>query len=118
MLQVLDVCATYLGEPGIPSKIAYTIAFIVKLIQFAVPILLIIWGMLDLGKAVMAQKEDEIKKGQNTFIKRLIAAIIVFFIVSIVKLVIGLFAGNSDITNCLTAVLNCDDADNCTDPQK
>ena len=60
------------------------------IIQIAIPILLIIMGSLDLMKAVMAGKEDEIKKGQNTFVKRAIAAVIVFFIPLIVSLVMGL----------------------------
>lgn len=60
------------------------------IIQIAVPILLIIMGSLDLMKAVMAGKEDEIKKSQNTFVKRAIAAVIVFFIPLIVSLVMGL----------------------------
>src|SRR5574344_1741872 len=77
----------------IDSKIPNIVATVISVIQFAVPILLIIWGMLDLGKAVMAQKEDEIKKGQQTFIKRLIAAAIVFFVVVIVKLVVGMVGG-------------------------
>lgn len=71
-----------------------TIMSVVKtvftVIQIAVPILLIIMGSLDLMKAVMAGKEDEIKKSQGTFVKRAIAAVIVFFIPLIVSLVIGL----------------------------
>ena len=63
---------------------------ILTVIQIAVPVLLIIMGSLDLMKAVMAGKEDEIKKAQNTFVKRAIAAIIVFFIPLIVSLIIGL----------------------------
>ena len=63
--------------------------------------------MLDLGKAVMAQKEDEIKKGQQTFFKRLIAAAIVFFVFIIVKLLINLLAGDDGkgIIDCLDAIL-------------
>lgn len=60
------------------------------IIQIAIPILLIVMGSIDLMKAVMAGKEDEIKKGQNTFVKRAIAAVIVFFIPLIVSLVMGL----------------------------
>ncbi|MBE6153574.1 MAG: hypothetical protein E7166_05060 [Firmicutes bacterium] len=63
---------------------------VLTIIQIAVPILLIIMGSLDLMKAVMAGKEDEIKKAQGTFVKRAIAAVIVFFIPLIVSLVIGL----------------------------
>jgi len=111
-----SVCATYLGtSEGIPSKLAHVIYLVVKAIQVVVPILLIIWGMLDLGKAVMAQKEDEIKKGQQTFVKRVIAAILVFFVVAITQLIIGLFAdgGNEGgLANCMNSILECSN-DNC-----
>lgn len=79
----------------IPGAIVEIIRVIIFLIQVAVPILLIVYGMWDLGKAVVSQKEDEIKKGQQTFIKRLAAAILVFFVVTITKFVIS-FIG--DIT--------------------
>ena len=116
MINYLDVCGTYLGGAGIPSNLAYIIYLIVRLIQVVVPILLIVWGMLDLGKAVMAQKEDEIKKGQQTFIKRLIAAAIVFFVVSIVTLLIGLVGGNDGqgIMGCVNSIIQCQD-ENCND---
>ena len=109
MVQMLDVCVSAIGGTGFPSKIAYIIALAVKIIQIGVPILLIIWGMMDLGKAVMAQKEDEIKKGQQTFIKRLLAAAIVFFVVVIVKLIVGLVADDSaSITGCIDSIIKCD----------
>jgi len=91
----------------IPFKLVYVIHLIIQLIQFGVPLLLIIFGMLDLGKAVIASKEDEIKKGQQLFIKRLIAAVIVFFVVAIVKLVVGLAADDSDnIVGCINSIVN------------
>lgn len=108
LVNVLDgyVCED-LFSPGIPEQISHIIGLAVTLIQIVVPILLIVWGMLDLGKAVMAQKDDEIKKGQQTFIKRIVAAAIVFFVVVIVKLVIGLVAGDSGtgIAGCIDAIL-------------
>lgn len=117
MLNVLDgVCTTYLGNAtGIPFKVAYMIALAVRIIQIVVPILLIIWGMLDLGKAVIAQKEDEIKKGQSTFIKRLIAAAIVFFVVVIVKLLVGLVSDDEGgtLAGCIDEVLDCKNSTNC-----
>ncbi len=81
---------------------------IVTVLKIGVPILLIIFGMLDLGKAVMAQKDDEIKKGQQTFMKRCIAAVIVFFIVAIVQLLVGIVAGddNAGISGCIDCFIN------------
>lgn len=108
MMQVLGVCAGTLGEAGIPDKLAYMIQLIVLAIQVVVPFLLIIWGMLDLGKAVVAQKEDEIKKGQQIFVKRLIAAVIVFFVVTIATLLVNLVADESEtITGCIDDILAC-----------
>ena len=106
MLQVLDVCVDALGGTGLPSKLAYALHLIILAIQIVVPFLLIIWGMLDLGKAVIAQKEDEIKKGQQIFIKRLITAAIVFFIIAIVKLLISFASGDEGIMTCANCFLN------------
>lgn len=96
----------------IPGKVANMIYLAVMIIQIGVPIILIVWGMMDLGKAVMAQKEDEIKKGQQTFIKRLVAAAIVFFVVVIVKLLVGLVANDgANIQTCIDNILKCSETD-------
>ena len=63
---------------------------IIPLIQIGIPIILIILGMLDLGKAVMASKDDEIKNAQKMLIKRCIYAVAIFFVVLIVNLVFSL----------------------------
>jgi len=65
---------------------------IIPLIQIGIPIILIVLGMLDLGKAVMASKEDEIKSAQKLLIKRCIYAVAIFFVVLIVQLVFGLLS--------------------------
>lgn len=90
------------GSMEIPGMLPHITSTIVLIIQIFVPIALVIFGMLDLGKAVIAQKEDEIKKGQATFLKRLLAGVIVFFVVFIVKIVVK-FATNNDenIANCV-----------------
>lgn len=92
----------------------YVVSTIVMIVKIVVPILLIIFGMLDLAKAVIASKEDEIKKAQMTFVKRLIAAVIVFFVVSLVQVVIRFVAG-SDETNvmgCFNCFVSGEESDN------
>ena len=97
-LQVLYVC----NGVDIPDKIINIVSTLITVIKFGVPILLIIFGMLDLGKAVVASKEDEIKKGQQMFIKRVIAAILVFFVVTVVQLVINLASeDDGDLWSCV-----------------
>lgn len=74
---------------------------VIPLIQIGIPIILILLGMLDLGKAVVASKEDEIKAAQKLLIKRAIYALAIFFVVLIVQLVFGLLSttGDSDIAS-------------------
>lgn len=93
---------------NIPNDFASITSTIIDLIKIAVPVLLVIFGMLDLGKAVTAQKEDEIKKGQQTFLKRVLAAAIVFFVVFIVQFVIGIVSGDSEETiwSCANNFIN------------
>ena len=66
---------------------------VIKLLQWGIPMVLILFGMIDLGKAVMAGKEDEMKKAQGTLIKRVIYAIAIFLVITIVTFVVGLVGG-------------------------
>lgn len=70
---------------------------VIPLIQIGIPIILIVLGMLDLGKAVMASKEDEIKSAQKLLIKRAIYAVAIFFVVFIVQVVFGLIDNSGDL---------------------
>ena len=110
-------CAGALGNNvKIDTKFTTITSTIILVIQIAVPIILVIFGMMDLMKGVMASKEDEIKKGQQTFIKRLIAAAIVFFVVAIVKLVFSFVADdeNGNMLNCANCFINgTDKSGNC-----
>lgn len=68
---------------------------IIPVIQIGIPIILIILGMFDLGKAVVASKEDEIKAAQKLLIKRAIYAVAIFFVVLIVTAVFNLVGSTS-----------------------
>ena len=81
-----DVICDGITFPGSVVGLLRTGIFI---IQVVVPILLILWGMLDFAKGIIGQDEDKIKAGQKKFIQRLIAAIIVFLIVTVVQIVIN-----------------------------
>lgn len=103
LIQVLDRIAISGVCADIPSDIFKVVSLIITVVKFGIPVLLIIFGMLDLGKAVVASKEDEIKKGQQMFIKRIISAIIVFFVVVVVQLIVNVAAGDESesIWNCV-----------------
>lgn len=82
---------------------------VIPLIQIGIPIILIVLGMLDLGKAVMASKEDEIKNAQKMLLKRCIYAVAIFFVVLIVQLVFGLLSttDDDDISSTSTSWSDC-----------
>lgn len=63
---------------------------IIGYIRIFVPILLIILGAVDFGSAVLSQEQDALKKNGSKFVKRCIAAIAIFFVPTIVKLLLNL----------------------------
>ena len=103
---VVDVCDNI--SSSIDVKLPNMVHSIILIIQIAVPVLLVIFGMLDLFKGIYAQKEDEIKKGQQIFVKRLITAAIIFFVIIVVKLLISFVAGEDEATimNCANCFIN------------
>ncbi len=83
------------------------------IIQIGIPIILIIMGSFDLGKAVLSSDDKEIKASTSRLIKRVVAAIAVFFVVAIVKLVMNWAAkyadkGANNWVNCWDQVTNTD----------
>ena len=85
-------------EMGIMPIVRFVKNGIFPIIQIGIPIILVVLGTLDLGKAVIAGKEDEMKNAQKMLIRRCVYAVLVFFVVTIVTLVFSLF-GNSNNNN-------------------
>lgn len=84
----LDIC-------GGLFEVVVLLVNIVNLLKWLIPIGLVIFGMLDLGKAVIAGKEDEMKKATGTLVKRVIYAVAIFLVVTIVTFVMGLVGSKS-----------------------
>lgn len=78
------------------------VGYIINIIMIGVPIALIIFGMFDLGKAVIASKEDEVKKATKLLGKRFVYAIGVFAMVWFVTFLFDTLSGlniSGDDTN-------------------
>ena len=104
--------AAQCGNVQVPGELVGVLRMIYNVIKIAVPLILILMGMIDLGKAVISQKEDDIKKQQGIFVKRLIAAALVFFVFAIVQLLVNIIGGSAT-TSCADCILNgnhCDEA--------
>lgn len=108
LVNFLISCPTAGGSVEIPDAIVNLLKTLIFLIQVVVPVLLILWGMLDFAKGVIGQDEDKIKAGQKKFIQRLIAAAIVFLIVTIVQVVIttvGNISGDTGVWSCASQLI-------------
>ena len=102
-------CGSGQGQiTGIPAKIPELTSYAIRLIQVAVPVILVIMGTIDLFKGISSSKEKKIKKGQQIFIKRLIIAVIIFFIAVIVKFIISIIAitNNANIVDCMDCFIS------------
>lgn len=92
MIEILNdvYCRGILGDAnGIPSIVGDLVHYVYIGIKIVVPILLVLFGMIDLGKAIAAKKEDDIKKYQSSCIKRLVTGILVFIVVFVVEFLLG-----------------------------
>lgn len=105
----------------IPAQVPEIVSLLVNLLKIGAPLILIIVSIISLLKALSASSEDEIKKAQKGLIRKLIAGVMVFFIISIVQFIILKVAdtdtskGASEADNlstCLTCFLNNDCGDN------
>ena len=74
-----------------------------NIIQIAAPILLIVLGSVDLSGAVISNDNDAIKKATSKLVRRAIAAIAIFFVPLLVKLLLDMAArwGGLPITDAL-----------------
>lgn len=61
-----------------------------KFLLVGIPVILVIMGLIDLGKAVMAGKDDEIKAAQKMLIKRIIYTIVAFLLLVIIMALLKL----------------------------
>lgn len=94
----------------IPEMVPKLTSIAVTLLKTVTPVILIVMSIISLIKSITSGKEDEIKKAQGSLIKRIIAAAIVFFIVSIVQFVMMKVAEDDNerkqLSSCLSCFLN------------
>ncbi len=63
---------------------------IMEYVRIIVPILIILLGTVDFAKAVIAGKEDNMKKAQKDFVIRIIAGVAVFFVPVLIDIIMDL----------------------------
>lgn len=98
---------TACGFEYMPSKLPHFISSLYDIVKLLVPIILIIMGMVDFARAVMASDEKKMKDSQKRFINRLIAGIVVFLVMAVVQFVFKQIDGMSEYKNGFINCINC-----------
>lgn len=87
----------YIGEEdysstcGFSSNLIGWIRNILNIIKYILPVLVIVLGIIDFIRALSSDKDDEMKKAQGRFVKRLISAALAFIIPFIIVFILEKF---------------------------
>ena len=74
--------------------------YVYKPIKWATPILLLVLTSFDFAGVVFGGKKENMDKAKNNFMKRTVAALIIFFAPDLVQLIVD-FIQNQSIAKCL-----------------
>ena len=88
------------------AEIWRTVGYFLTIFKIVIPVLLVVMGMLDLGKVIISSNEDENKKGIGKFVKRILAAIIIFFLPTIVTYIFSLVDPDLKWQDCKVCLTN------------
>ena len=94
------------GVDFIPVNLPNAISGIYSAVKSLLPVVIIILGMFDFLKAVMAGKQDEATKNTNKFIRRIISGLLVFLIMALVQFVFNRLGTINNYTNCMNCLLS------------
>ena len=91
---------------GIPQPVPQMTSIAYTLLVIATPIVLIIFSIIVLVRAIVKQDPGEIVKARGSLIKKVLAAAIVFLVAGIAQFVITRAAGASE-AGTMSSCLNC-----------
>lgn len=89
------ISTNFCGDGTSTLFIFQTARLIIRVIQFVVPFALIIWGSLDFFKAVIAGDDKEMKAKRKPFVHRVVSALIILLLPSLVNVIMRNIAKNS-----------------------
>lgn len=96
LFQIGKVGSTDSNCGGLAPIVSLIKKGVFPIVQIGIPIILIVLGTVDLGKAVMASDEKQVKAAQSQLIKRCIYAVAIFFVTTIVTMLMSIVATGAD----------------------
>ena len=118
----LDITEVEVCGAGTTSLLVFqVIGYIILIIKILVPIILIVLGSIDLGKASLSGDDKAVKEAAISFAKRVLIGLIIFFVPTILDFFLGLVEGTTDVSSkyrgCTDCVLNPNNSSKCS-PKK
>lgn len=75
--------------------------------KIVIPLLIIILGMVDLGKAVISSDDKAVSKAAKSLLMRVIAGVVIFFIPTIVSVLFKMVGSFGDVKDQYDICANC-----------
>lgn len=90
---------SFCTDPDVLSILKY-VDTLITVAKIAIPLVIIVLASIDFAKIVMSGSPEKVDAGLKKLIYRVISAVIVFFVPTIVSIVFGLVDNNIDIFSC------------------
>ena len=90
---------------NIPVKVGTMTRFVFNLIKYAVPVIIIVMGSIDVVKYIVGSDNDMLSKALKNFSKKLIAGVLVFLLMFIFQTVVKAFSKDGNISECISCFL-------------
>lgn len=89
------------GSVEFPEGLPQFTRNLINAIKVLIPVILILLGIFDFVRAVIANDEKNMKAAQSRFIRRIIAGLAVFFVVAIVQFIFSMIKTNDNLLGCV-----------------
>jgi len=77
------------------KPILVVVKYIILILQWSVPLILLVWGSIDIFKAIAKADDSKVvEDAKKSFIKRLVYGAIIFIVPFVVRLILGLVEDN------------------------
>ena len=90
------------------SNLLQVLGYIIVIFKVAIPLIIIVLGMMDFGKAVVSEKDEDIKKQALKLGRRALAGLVIFFIPTIIYWVFDGVTGanNESLKKCKECIFD------------
>ena len=94
-------CVGILGDPGNEETVAWLLQQILNYIKILGPILVVILSSMDFAKAIIASDDESMKKAEKKLMIRLVLAVALFLVPTLVSVMLNVLGYTADGQLCL-----------------